>query len=71
MDRVSIRKEFSMGINCMSLTMWFGEDRKCSAAAVGLDLSLGLPMVRGVHEIGLLIVVSFPQYIVNYSSYRH
>ena len=31
-----------MGINCMSLAVWLGEDRKCSAAVVGLDLLLGL-----------------------------
>jgi len=38
-------KIFSMGINCMSLALWLGEDRKCSAAVVGLDLLLGLSMV--------------------------
>ena len=32
---------FSMGINCMSLAVWLVEDRKCSAAVVGLDLDLG------------------------------
>ena len=37
---------FSMGINIMSLAVRLGEDRKCSAAVVGLDLLLGLPMVR-------------------------
>ena len=37
---------FSMGINIMSLAVWLGEDRKCSAAVVGLDLLLGLSMVR-------------------------
>ena len=37
---------FSMGINIMSLAVWLGEDRKCSAALVGLDLLLGLSMVR-------------------------
>ena len=37
---------FSMGINSMSLAVWLGEDRKCSAAVVGLDLLLGLSMVR-------------------------
>ena len=26
----------------MSLAVWLGEDRKCSAAVVGLDLLLGL-----------------------------
>ena len=30
----------------MSLTVWLGEDRKCSAAVEGLDLLLGLSMVR-------------------------
>ena len=30
----------------MSLTVWLGEDRKCSAAVVGLDLLLGLSVVR-------------------------
>ena len=37
---------FSMGINCMSLAVWLVEDRKCSAAVVGLNLVLGLSMVR-------------------------
>ena len=37
---------FSMGINYMLLAMWLVEDRKCAAAAVGLDLVLGLSMVR-------------------------
>ena len=34
-----LEKIFSMGINIMSLAVWLGEDRKCSAAAavVGLD----------------------------------
>ena len=31
---------FSMGISCMSLAVWLVEDRKCSAAVVGLDLVL-------------------------------
>ena len=39
-------KRFSMGINIMSLAVWLGEDRKCSAAVVGSDLLLGLSMVR-------------------------
>ena len=30
----------------MSLAVWLGEERKCSAAVVGLDLVLGLSMVR-------------------------
>ena len=37
---------FSMGISCMSLAVWLVEDRKCSAAVVGLDLVLGVSMVR-------------------------
>ena len=37
---------FSMGISCMSLAVWLVEDRKCSAAVVGLGLVLGLSMVR-------------------------
>jgi len=35
-----------MGINGISFTVWLGEDRKCSAAVVGLDLLLGLSMVQ-------------------------
>ena len=34
-----------MGLNCMSLAVWLGAVRKCSAAVVGLDLVLGLSMV--------------------------
>ena len=41
-----LEKSFSMGINNMSLAMWLGEGRKCSAAVVGLDFLLGLSMVR-------------------------
>ena len=41
-----LEKIFSMGINIMSLAVWLGEDRKCSAAVVGLDLLLWLSMVR-------------------------
>ena len=40
-----LEKIFSMGINIMSLAVWLGEDRKCSAAAVDLDLLLGLSAV--------------------------
>ena len=49
---LALRKEprleniFSKEINIMSLAVWLGEDRKCSAAVVGLDLLLGLSMVR-------------------------
>ena len=39
-------KIFSMGIDCMSLAVWLEEETKCSAAVVGLDLLLGLSMVR-------------------------
>ena len=45
----------------MSLAVWLGEDRKWSAAVVGLDMLLG----RG----RLLIVVSSLLCIVNYSGY--
>ena len=41
-----LQKIFSMGINNISLAVWLGEDRKCYAAVVGLDLLLGLSMVR-------------------------
>ena len=41
-----LEKIFSMGINIMSLAVWLGEDRKFSAAVVGLDLLLGLSIVR-------------------------
>ena len=40
-----LEKICSMGINCMSLAVWL-EGRKCSAAVVGLDLVLGLSIVR-------------------------
>ena len=35
-----LEKIFSIGINSMSLAVWLGEDRKCSAAVVGLGLSM-------------------------------
>ena len=41
-----LEKIFSMGINCMPLAVWLGEERKCSATVVGLDLGLGLSMIR-------------------------
>ena len=41
-----LKRFFSMGINCMSLRVWLGEDRKCFAAVVGSDLASGLSMVR-------------------------
>ena len=34
-----LEKIFSMGINCTSLAVWLGEDRKCFAAEVGSDLA--------------------------------
>ena len=40
-----LEKMFSMWIYGMLLAVWLGEDRKCSAA-VGLDLLLGLSVVR-------------------------
>ena len=40
-----LEKIFSIGISCMSLAVSLGEERKCSAAVVGLDLVLGLSMV--------------------------
>ena len=30
----------------MSLAVWLGAERKCSAIVVGLDMLLGLSMVR-------------------------
>ena len=54
------------GFNMMSLAVWLGEDRKCSAAVVGLDLLLGLSMVRRC-SLNLLKVVSSLLYIVDYS----
>ena len=41
-----LEKIFSIRINSMSLAVRLGEDRKCSAAVVGLDIGLGLSMVR-------------------------
>ena len=41
-----LEKIFSIGISCMLLAVRLGEERKCSAAVVGLDLVLGLSMVR-------------------------
>ena len=65
-----LEKIFSMGINVMSLAVWLGEDRKCSAAVVGLDLLLGLSMVRrcSLNRSFKRRFVSFLQYIVDYSS---
>ena len=37
---------FSIGINCMSLEMLWGKERKGSATVVGLDLVLALSKVR-------------------------
>ena len=61
---------FSMGINCMSLAVWLVEDRKCSAAVVGLDLVLGLSMVRRCslkrsfkRRFALLCIVNYSGYM--------
>ena len=43
---LSLAWTFSMGINCTSLVVWLGAVRKCSAAVMGLDLTLGLSMVQ-------------------------
>ena len=45
-NRVSVREGFSMDINCMSLAVWLGEDRKCTTTVVGLDLVSGLSIIR-------------------------
>ena len=41
-----LEKIYSMGINCMSLAVGLGEDRKCFEAVVGSDLASGLSTVR-------------------------
>jgi len=41
-----LERVFSMGIGVVSLAVWLGEGRRCSAAVVGLDLLLGLSVVR-------------------------
>ena len=73
LDRISVRKDFSpafwIGINCMSLAVWLGEDRKCSAAVVGLDLLLGLYIRRRSlnrpfkRRLSLLCIVNYSGYI--------
>ena len=73
LDRISVRKDFSpafwIGINCMSLAVWLGEDRKCSAAVVGLlDLLLGLYIRRRSLKRPFKRRLSL-LYIVNYSGY--
>ena len=40
-----LEKMFSIWINIMSLAVRLGEERKCSAAVVGLDLLLRLSVV--------------------------
>ena len=64
-----LEKFFSMGINITSLAVWLGEDRKCSAAVVGLDLLLGLPMIPRCSLNGSFnrAVVSSLLCIVDYS----
>ena len=64
-----LEKIFSMGINSMSLAVWLGEDRKCSAAGVGLDLLLGLSMVRRCSLNRSFNVVSSLLCIANHSGY--
>ena len=54
-----LEKIFSMGINCMSLAMWLGDDRKSFAAVVGSDLASGLSMVRN----SVLCIISYSGYI--------
>ena len=58
-----LEKIFSMGINIMSLAVWLGEDRKCSAAVVDLDLLLGyirnIPSILGILEIYHLFYHTF------------
>ena len=53
-----LEKIFSMGINIMSLAVWLGEDRKCSAAVVGLDLLLGLDNPNDKSEQCLLFLLT-------------
>ena len=63
-----LEKIFSIGINSMSLAVWLGEDRKCSAAVVGLDLLLGLFTVRRC-SLNRSFKRLFVPCIVNYSGY--
>ena len=41
-----LEKIFLMGINCMSLAVWLGEDREMFCGSSRFDLVLGLSMVR-------------------------
>ena len=41
-----LEKFFSLGIDCMSLAVWLGEDRKSFAVVVGSGLASGISMVR-------------------------
>ena len=44
----------------MSLAVWLGDDRKCSAAIVGLDLMLGLstdPIIRTRSDVSNDVIV--------------
>ena len=52
-----LQNSFSIGINCMSLEMLWGEERKYSATVVGLDLVLALSKVWRCSFNGLLNVV--------------
>ena len=60
-----LEKIFAMDVNYMSLAVWL-EDRKCSAAVVGLDLVLGLWRCSLKRLLG---VVSSVLCIANYSGY--
>ena len=53
-------EHFQIGCDHSTPLVWLGEDRKCSADVVRLDLVLGLFMVN---------VVSSLLYIVDYSDY--
>ncbi len=49
-----LENTFSMAISSMSWAEWLGEEMKCSAAVVGLDLELGLSMVRRSFKLRLV-----------------
>ena len=53
---------FSMGIIniCMSLAVWLGEERKCSAAVAGLDAVLMKSVFKKVTS--LLCIVNYSGY---------
>ena len=51
-----------MAINCMSLAVWLGEDRKCFAAVVGSDLASGLPL-RGFYVVSVSASIFFIAFV--------